>query len=81
MESLYIKAIKQKRLERFAGYFCRGACVFGLCAAIFAGGYTMGNNRGRVAGMMDAAAEIADCENRGGNGYFIDAGGVHCLYE
>jgi hypothetical protein len=81
MKSLYIKAIKRKRLERFAGYFFRGACVFGLCAAIFAAGYTMGNNRGRVAGMLNAAAEIADYENRGGNGYFIDAGGVHCLYE
>lgn len=81
MKSLYIKAIKQKRLETFAGYFCRGACVFGLCAAIFAGGYTMGNNRGRVAGMIDAAAKIDACESRGGNGYFIDADGVHCLYE
>lgn len=81
MKSLYIKAIKRKRLERFAGYFFRGACVFGLCAVIFAAGYTMGNNRGRVAGMMDAAAEIADCENRGGNGYFIDGDAFYCLYE
>lgn len=81
MKSLYIKAIRRARLERFAGYFFRGACVFGLCAAIFAGGYTMGNNRGRLAGMIDAAAEIDACESRGGNGYFIDAAGVHCLYE
>lgn len=81
MESLYIKAIKRKRLERFAGYFFRGACVFGLCAAIFACGYTMGNNRGRVAGMIDAAAEIDACESRGANGYFIDADDFHCLYE
>ena len=81
MTSLYIKAVKRKRLETFAGYFFRGACVFGFLACVFAAGYTMGNNRGRVAGMMDAAAEIDDCENRGGNGYFIDAAGVHCLYE
>lgn len=81
MKSLYIKAIKQKRLETFAGYFFRGACVFGLCAAIFAGGYTMGNNRGRLAGMIDGATESQACESRGGNGYFIDAAGVHCLYE
>ena len=81
MQSLYIKAMKRARLERFAGYFFRGACVFGLCAVIFMAGYTMGNNRGRVAGMMDAAAEVDACESRGGNGYFIDAAGVHCLYE
>ena len=81
MESLYIKAIKRKRLARFAGYFFRGACAFGFCAVIFAAGYTMGNNRGRVAGMMNAAAEIADCENRGSNGYFIDERGLSCLYE
>ena len=81
MKSLYIKTIKRKRLQRFAGYFFRGACVFGLCAAIFAAGYTMGNNRGRVAGMIDAAAEIDACESRGGNGYFIDADDFHCLYE
>lgn len=81
MKSLYIKAIKRKRLERFAGYFFRGACVFGLLACVFAAGYTMGNNRGRVAGMMDAAAEIADCENRGGNGYIIGGDSFSCLYE
>ena len=81
MKSLYIKAIKRKRLERFVGWFFAGACVFGLCAVIFAAGYTMGNNRGRVAGMIDASGEIADCENRGGNGYFIDERGLSCLYE
>lgn len=81
MANYYIKAMKRARLERFAGYFFRGACVFGLLACVFAAGYTMENNRGRVAGMMDAAAEIDACENRGGNGYFIDAAGVHCLYE
>lgn len=81
MKSLYIKAIRRARLERLAGYFFRGACVFGLCAAIFAGGYTMGNNRGRLAGMIDGATESQACESRGGNGYFIDAAGVHCLYE
>lgn len=81
MASYYIKAIKRKRLETFAGYFFRGACVFGLLACVFAAGYTIGNNRGRLAGMMNAAAEIDACESRGGNGYFIDAAGVHCLYE
>ena len=81
MKSLYIKAIKRKRLERFAGWFFAGACVFGLCAVIFAAGYTMGNNRGRVAGMIDASGEIADCIDRGGNGYFTDGDGFHCLYE
>ena len=81
MESLYIKAIKRKRSARFAGYFFRGACAFGFCAVIFAAGYTMGNNRGRLAGMIDAAAEIADCENRGGNGYIIGGDGFSCLYE
>ena len=81
MANYYIKAMKRAKLERFAGYFFRGACVFGLLACVFAAGYTMGNNRGRVAGMIDAAAEIADCENRGGNGYFIDERGLLCLYE
>ena len=81
MKSLYIKTIKRKRLERFAGCFFCASCVFGLLACVFAAGYTMGNNRGRVAGMLNAAAEIADCENRGGNGYFIDGNGFHCLYE
>ena len=81
MANYYIKAMKRAKWERFAGYFFRGACVFGLCAAIFAGGYTMGNNRGRVAGMFNAAAEIDACESRGGNGYFIDADGLTCLYE
>lgn len=81
MKSFYIKAIKRKRLERFAGYFFRGACVFGLFACVFAAGYTMGNNRGRLAGMIDGALESQACESRGGNGYSIDADGLTCLYE
>lgn len=81
MANYYIKAIKRAKLERFAGYFFRGACVFGLCAVIFAAGFSMGQNRGRLAGMIDGATESQACENRGGNGYFIDAAGVHCLYE
>lgn len=81
MFSYYIKAQKRARFARFAGYFVRGACVFGLCAVIFAAGYTMGNNRGRVAGMIDGAHALNACENRGGNGYFIDADGLTCLYE
>lgn len=81
MANYYIKAMKRAKLERFAGYFFRGACVFGLLACVFAAGYTMGNNRGRVAGMIDGATESQACESRGGNGYFIDANGLTCLYE
>lgn len=81
MANYYIKAMKRAKWERFAGYFFRGACVFGLLACVFVAGYTMGNNRGRFAGMIDGATESQACESRGGNGYFIDAAGVHCLYE
>lgn len=81
MKNLYIKTIRRARFERFAGYFFRGACVFGLLACVFAAGYTMGNNRGRLAGMIDGATESQACESRGGNGYFIDGNGFRCLYE
>jgi hypothetical protein len=81
MKSLYIKAMKRARLERFAGYFFRGACVFGLCAAIFAGAYTMGQKHGYSAGLVAGAIESQACKSRGGNGYFIDSLGFHCLYE
>lgn len=81
MKSLYIKAMKRAKWERFAGYFFRGACVFGLCAAIFAGAYTMGQNRGKIDGFINGALESQACESRGGNGYFIDANGLTCLYE
>ena len=81
MKSLYIKAIKRKRLETFAGYFFRGACVFGLLACVFAAGYTMGQNRGYSAGLVAGVLELNDCIDRGGNGYFTDADGFHCLYE
>ena len=77
----YIQAIKRQKFARFAAQFAKFAAAFGLAAVLACGAYTMGNNRGRVAGMMDAAAEIDACESRGGNGYFIDAAGVHCLYE
>ena len=81
MKSFYIKAMKRARLERFAGQFFRAACVFGIAAAIFAGAYTMGQNRGFQAGLVAGAIESQDCESRGGNGYFIDSLGFHCLYE
>lgn len=81
MANYYIKAMKRAKWERFAGYFFRGACVFGLLACVFVAGYTMGNNRGRLAGMIDGATESQACESRGGNGYFIDADGLTCLYE
>lgn len=81
MANYYIKAMKRAKWERFAGYFFRGACVFGLLACVFVAGYTMGNNRGKIDGFINGALESQACESRGGNGYFIDADGLTCLYE
>lgn len=77
----YIKAIKRQKFARFAAQFAKFAAAFGLAAVLACVAYTMGQNRGYSAGLIAGAMELNDCENRGGNGYFIDGDGFRCLYE
>jgi hypothetical protein len=77
----YIQAIKRQKFARFAAQFAKFAAAFGLAAVLACGAYTMGQNRGYSAGLVAGAMELNDCIDRGGNGYFTDGDGFHCLYE
>lgn len=77
MTNYYLKAKRQAKFERFAEIFALCAAVFALVAVLCAGFYDLGRKRGFVSG----AVSVQDCEQAGGNGYFIDEHGLYCIYE
>lgn len=65
---------KYKRIKRA---FLHGILAAALVAMIAAGGYVAGVNHGRI----DGAAQLQNCINDGGAGYFIINGAFNCVYE
>ena len=78
----YQKQINQiNQIKRIKRALTRCAAVVVVLATVAGVAYHQGTKAGRAAGILTAFDDMTACIDNGGNGYFIDAGGVHCLYE